>query len=361
MPTVKNIDSLKYFVNRFPTIDPGFDYTVPYHKDAKSNFTSLPTFVAEFFDCKVHSCPLLITNENHMITKHVWNLTHSRKHKPAKTHGLWQKWDDVMEVRLPPVTQHFNETYTYVWLPIDEESAGNPWHIWIDVVSKFRLIEKRWSTLFSKYCFVLSNPSKYFDKIAKEFFKDLNYMVVPKNETWQFKHLIVPSLSNNDDGVITPSLAPWMRVLKNLLDVKSQTGKKIYVTRDKAKTRRLLNAEQLLVALKGWQTVCLEEMTIKEQVECFSEATHIVAPHGAGLVNLIWCEPKTKIIEIQDGNMLHKKVYPVLSHHLKLDHKLYIGNTVSIPIGDKKPKGIKRKNDAIDFKVDVADLIRHLD
>ena len=103
-------------------------------------------------------------------------------------------------------------------------------------------------------------------------------------------------------------------------------------------------------------------MTIKEQMRTFAEATHIVAAHGAGLVNLLWCKPGTKVVEIQDPKMIHKKVYPVLSHHLDLHHKLYLANTVPIPLEkNKKPKGIKRLSDLIDFQVNVADLVKHLD
>jgi hypothetical protein len=103
-------------------------------------------------------------------------------------------------------------------------------------------------------------------------------------------------------------------------------------------------------------------MTIKEQMKTFAEATHIVAAHGAGLVNLLWCNPGTKVIEIQDPEMIHKKVYPVLSHHLGLKHELYLANTVPISLqkGDK-PAGIKRLSDLINFKINVPDLIRHLD
>lgn len=360
MPTVKNINSLKYFLNRFPTIDNGYDYTVDYHKSANSNFTSLPTFVAEFFDCRAHPCPLLITNEDHMITNHVWGLTHLRKNKPQKTHNLWQEWGDDVDIKLPPVTKHFNETYTYVWLPIDEESANNPWHVWIDIVSKLRLIEKRWANVFSKYIFVLPNPSLYFNKIMKEFFTDLKYMVMPKNETWQFKHLIVPSMSNHQDGIITPHLAPWTRMLKNILKVDSDRKRKIFVTRNDAKTRKLLNAEKLMMALKGWETITMEDLPITEQVRCFSEASHVISTHGAGLTNLLWCEPGTQVIEIQDPKMLHKKVYPILSHHLGLKHEVYVAKTVPINTGNKKPKGTK-KWQMVDLEVNVPDLIRHID
>jgi len=60
--------------------------------------------------------------------------------------------------------------------------------------------------------------------------------------------------------------------------------------------------------------------------------------------------------------MLHKKVYPILSHHLNLKHELYLANTVPIKKEQgKKPKGVKRFSDLINFKVNVPDLIRHLD
>jgi len=60
--------------------------------------------------------------------------------------------------------------------------------------------------------------------------------------------------------------------------------------------------------------------------------------------------------------MIHKKVYPVLAHHLGLEHQLYLADTIAIPLqNNKKPAGIKRFSDLINFKVNVKDLIRHLD
>ena len=129
-----------------------------------------------------------------------------------------------------------------------------------------------------------------------------------------------------------------------------------------AKTRKIINSDELLLALKGWETVELESMTIKEQMKTFAEASHIVAAHGAGLTNLLWCNPGTKVVEIQDPKMIHKKVYPVLSHHLGLDHKLYLADTVPIALeNSKKPKGIKRLTDLINFKINIVDLMKHID
>ena len=198
---MKNIDSIKYFLDRWETIDNSYDFSVPYHDDIDPHFTSLPTFVAEFHNCKIHSCPLLATMGRKLITNYIWGLTHSRKFKPNKSHKLWNDWGDEVDIELPPVTQEFGERYTYVWLPIDQESANNPWHIWIDVISKFRLMEKRWSTDFTKYCFIIANESKYLNKVIKEIIPEVKVVVMPKNEVWQFKHLLVPSLSNSKDGI----------------------------------------------------------------------------------------------------------------------------------------------------------------
>ena len=363
MQTVKNITSIKYFLDRFDTIDQGFSYNVNYHSTApKTYFNSLPTFIADFYDCFVNSMPFLITEDQHLITEHVWPLLHKYKHKPQKIHGLWDIWAEDINIRVPHITRQFDETYTYVWLPIDEESANNPWHIWIDVISKFRLLEKKNGIPFSKYVYILSNPSKYFDIVAKELFPELRYFIMTKHCVWSFRHLLVPSMSNHNDGITTAGLAPWLRRFKNIVIPKNtKPTRKIFVSRNEAKTRKIVNAEQVIMALKGWEIVTLEHLSIPQQIKIFAEATDVLATHGAGLTNLLWCNKGTRVIEIQNRSMIHKKVYPVLSHHLNLKHEVYLADTVPIETNNnKKPAGVKRLNDLINFKIDVQKLIRHL-
>jgi len=42
--SVKNINSLKYFLDRWETVDPEYNYTVPYHESIDPNFTSFTNF-----------------------------------------------------------------------------------------------------------------------------------------------------------------------------------------------------------------------------------------------------------------------------------------------------------------------------
>ena len=254
MQTVQNISDIKYFLHQWDIIDDSYDYNVQYSNlNPVTNFTSMPTFVADFHNCSVASLPVLITEDRKMITNHVWPLISKYRDKPKKIHNFFTKWADTIEINMPPITKQFQDTtWKYVWLPIDEYSAENPWHIWMDIVSKFRLIEKRWSTNFEKYIFILANPSKYFEAICKEFFPDLEYRVMPKNETWRFAHLVVPSLSNHRDGILTPHMPPWIRYLANLIvgeDIKP--SRKIFITRKDAMNRNIKNQNELLMALKG--------------------------------------------------------------------------------------------------------------
>ena len=206
---------------------------------------------------------------------------------------------------------------------------------------------------------VADKPSIYFEAICKEFFPDLEYRVMPKNETWRFAHLVVPSLSNHRDGILTPHMPPWIRYLANLIvgeDIKP--SRKIFITRKDAMNRNIKNQNELLMALKGWETVTLENLSIRDQVKTFAEATHIVSPHGAGLTNLLWCRPKTKVYELTHKAFIGKIVYPSLSHHLELKHHVILCDTEKI--SGKKPRNKKQK-DMVNLKINVKDFISYID
>ena len=92
---VKNISDIKYFTEKFDLMDYPFKHQFNYHPDAPiKTFTSPTTFMAEFMNCKVNSLPLLITEDNEMITDHVWPLVHKEKHKPEKSHPVCAPLND---------------------------------------------------------------------------------------------------------------------------------------------------------------------------------------------------------------------------------------------------------------------------
>jgi hypothetical protein len=89
--------------------------------------------------------------------------------------------------------------------------------------------------------------------------------------------------------------------------------------------REIKDINKLCAMLKArftsnFKMVTLEHLTFKEQVSHFYNADIIIAAHGAGLSNMFFCRPQTKIIEV----FCNKKWYffPIISTMLDLDHSI---------------------------------------
>ena len=76
---------------------------------------------------------------------------------------------------------------------------------------------------------------------------------------------------------------------------------RIYISRRRVERRHLQNELELLpiLDLYGYGIVELEDWSIERQVQLFSGATHVVAPHGAGLTNALWMPVGGKVLEIR--------------------------------------------------------------
>ncbi|MEJ0090077.1 MAG: glycosyltransferase family 61 protein [Limisphaerales bacterium] len=90
--------------------------------------------------------------------------------------------------------------------------------------------------------------------------------------------------------------------LKNFfLDDQPHTPlRRIYVSRQKALSRRIVNEVELQSALKehGFDPMVLEDLTWLEQLQLFSNTEAIMGPHGAGLMNMIFAKENAVIYEI---------------------------------------------------------------
>jgi capsular polysaccharide biosynthesis protein len=76
--------------------------------------------------------------------------------------------------------------------------------------------------------------------------------------------------------------------------------KRIYIDRRGANNRRLLNEDALVAALEGAGVVPirLETLSLAAQAALFRQAELVVAPHGAGLVNLVFARPGCAVVEL---------------------------------------------------------------
>ena len=76
--------------------------------------------------------------------------------------------------------------------------------------------------------------------------------------------------------------------------------RRVYIDRRGAALRPLVNEDELVVALArlGIRAVRLEDFSVGEQIEMFQDAELIVAPHGAGLTNLVYARPGCVVLEL---------------------------------------------------------------
>ncbi len=81
--------------------------------------------------------------------------------------------------------------------------------------------------------------------------------------------------------------------------------KRIYVSRGNVQQRRVRNEEEVMSILSphGFVLVALENLSLRDQILLFRSASHVIAPHGGALTNLLHVSPGCQVLEIfQSGH-----------------------------------------------------------
>ena len=116
-----------------------------------------------------------------------------------------------------------------------------------------------------------------------------------------FDTLIVPCKPNRHIH-----MSRWsFDFLKNsFLKDESPPSVKLFISRRDSCGRGIENKNEVKEVLEplGFQEVFLEDYSVTEQARLFNGATDIISPHGAGLTNLAFCEPGTKVVELFSPN-----------------------------------------------------------
>jgi capsular polysaccharide biosynthesis protein len=124
--------------------------------------------------------------------------------------------------------------------------------------------------------------------------------IICANDNWRFhveaETLIVPSLPSKLGRV-----GVWpVQYLRDTFLEKLVQQKRLYISRRKAKSRKLVNETEIYSFLqsKGFIEFFPEEHTIAETASCFAGADYIVGVHGSGFANLAFISQQAKVIDI---------------------------------------------------------------
>ena len=209
--------------------------------------------------------------------------------------------------------------------------AGHVYYHWMfDVLPRIELMQRSQIELKEIDWFVVNSLSKPYQR------ETLELLGIPQDKILesdrhchiQATQLIVPSFPGYMDW-IPPGTMEFLRqaFLPKIDLAKTNLGKKIYISRSKAKNRQVINEARVtkLLSTQGFQTVFLEQMSVLEQIAVFANAEVIIAPHGSGLTNLVFCSPDTRVVELFSPNYLRTD-YWMISRHLKLQHYYLVGD-----------------------------------
>jgi len=114
---------------------------------------------------------------------------------------------------------------------------------------------------------------------------------------------------------LPPWIIHWLR--KTFLNKakKFKINKKVFIDRSDSEKNHcnIINNKEVSSYLisKGFTSYKLSSLSFVNQVYLFANAKIIIGPHGAGLTNLTFCKPKTKIIEIRpiyNQNSVYKTI-----------------------------------------------------
>lgn len=174
------------------------------------------------------------------------------------------------------------------------------------------------------------------------------------NDRVQVDRLIVPTAphdagaSDSAQGhVHSPVAYNWIRnrVLENIAfdAISDYECENILISRRDAPTRRIVNEDAVYSALadRGFERYVLSELSFAEQVTLFASANAVVAPHGAGLTNMLYGD-NLGVVELF-GDYVNP-CYFTMAQLLDFTY----GCLQCDPVGD-------------DLEVDVDELLRLLD
>lgn len=216
--------------------------------------------------------------------------------------------------------------------------SGNVYFHWmVDLLPRIEILRRAGISLDEIDWFVVNNYQSQFQK------ETLTALGIPPEKVLasdrhphiQAEELIVPSF-----GSYLGWLQPWgLKFLRDVfltpkvlskLSSKGGFPERIYISREKAKYRRVLNEGEVqeILGQHGFVTVSPESMSLEEQIAMFASAKMIIAPHGSGLTNIIFCQPGTRVIELISPHYL-RYYYWGISQQLGLEHYYLPGEAFS--------------------------------
>lgn len=174
---------------------------------------------------------------------------------------------------------------------------------------------------------------------------------IPQGTAASFTRLAVPDLGTVDAVPHAETIA-WLKA--TFVAKPGRTGRRLWLTRKEASTRRVVNEDEVLAALAplGIEPFEAASLSVSEQAQAFAEAELVVGPHGAAFANLVFCRPGTRVIEIMPGRHKQLGYFPQIARACGLAHQRLHAH----PVRPANPEADGRQQNW-HMAVDVGELL----
>jgi capsular polysaccharide biosynthesis protein len=170
------------------------------------------------------------------------------------------------------------------------------------------------------------------------------------------RELVVPSVPLGA-GCFRPWMIDFLRnaFLSKNSHIVGFSGRRLYISRGQAAYRRVVNEDNVVSFLtqRGFEVAKMETMSVSEQANVMASCEVVVAPHGGGMSNLVFCSPRTKIVEIYSPELVATYFWK-LSNQLNLDYYYLLGKGSSTTLDTDYPQSWDAR---ADIEVDL-DLLQ---
>ena len=166
----------------------------------------------------------------------------------------------------------------------------------------------------------------------------------------KIRELILPSHtaeSGNYNKVVINQLRDLF--LSKFREIKPY--RQIYISRMKAKKRKVANEDEVIALLETYQYEIhyFEDYSFEQQIAICSESTSLIGLHGAGLTNMLFMHPKTRVLELRNENDCKNNCYFSLASDLNIAYYYQLS------------KGDQNNTHTVNVNVDINELRRNIE
>jgi capsular polysaccharide biosynthesis protein len=151
-----------------------------------------------------------------------------------------------------------------------------------------------------------------------------NIKFMQANKYYLFNHLIFNTHSAPTGNYNEKTIRQLRDILTSKLkDDSINLGERIFVSREKAERRKLINETDFVSILEnfGFSIIYFENYSWNEQVSICSKAKYLIGLHGAGLSNMLFMPANSVVLEFRKVGDSHNNCYFSLAS--ALGHSYY--------------------------------------